>query len=171
MTTTFRMVDGDIFFDVNGRLDPIGNFDKVSQDLAEVLLTHLDLDRNFGSELVLTDTSPVFNISKAQVTSYVHDAVERLRSLQRTSQFTTAQEEIAAIEQIQVFKNDQTEITFGLSVITTAGPSVEASARIEQKPVALNHLLPPGSSQQVQEIQTKALNPDLVITGETHNGS
>ncbi len=171
MTTTFRMVDGDMFFDVNGRLDPIGKFDKVSQDLAEVLLTHLDLDRDFGSELVLTDTSPVFNISKAQVTSYVLDAVERLRSLQRTSAFTTAQEEIAAIEQIEVFKNDQTEILFGLSVLTTAGPSVEASARIEQKPVALNHLLPPGSSQQVQEVQTKARNPDPVITGETYNGS
>ncbi len=103
--STKDMVDGDIFFDVNGRLDPLRNFDKVSQDLAEVLLTHLDLDRDYGSELVLTDTSPVFNISKPQVTSYVHDAVERLRSLQRTSAFTTAQEEIASIEQIEVFKN------------------------------------------------------------------
>ena len=44
MTATFRMVDGDMFFDVNGRLDRIVDFDKVSQDLAEVLLTHLDLD-------------------------------------------------------------------------------------------------------------------------------
>ncbi len=91
MTITFRMVDGDIFFDVNGRMDPIGNFDKVSQELAEVLLTHLDLDRDYGSELVLTDTSPVFNISKSQCTSYVQDAVERLRSVKGTSAFTPAQ--------------------------------------------------------------------------------
>ena len=75
MTATYRMVDGDIFFDVNGRFERVENFDKVSQDLAEILLTHLDLDRDFGSELVLTDTSPQFNISKAQVTSYVLDAV------------------------------------------------------------------------------------------------
>lgn len=168
MTATFRMVDGDMFFDVNGRLDRIVDFDKVSQDLAEVLLTHLDLDRDYGSELVLTDSSPVFNISKSQVTSYVLDAVERLRNLQRTSQYTTAQEEIAAIEQIEVFQNDQTEILFGLSVLTTAGPSVEAGARLEQQPVALNHLLPPGTSQQDQEYTVRALNPTPVITGETH---
>lgn len=171
MTTTFRMVDGDLFFDVNGRLDPIANFDKVSQDLAEVLLTHLDTDRDFGSELVLTDSSPVFNISRSQVTSYVLDAVERLRNLQRTSRYTTAEEEIAAIEQIEVFQNDQTEILFGLSVLTSAGPSVEASAKIDQQPVSLNHLLPPGSSQQTQEVTVEAINPDPVITGETYNGS
>lgn len=171
MTATFRMVDGDLFFDVNGRLDPIENFDKVSQDLAEVLLTHLDLDRDYGSELVLTDSSPVFNISKAQVTSYVLDAVERLRSFQRTSAYTTAQEEISAIEQIEVFKNDQTEILFGLSVLTTAGPSVEAGATLSQTPVALNHLLPTAVNEQVQETVSKGLNLSPVITGETANGS
>lgn len=168
MTATFRMVDGDIFFDVNGRLEEIENFDKVSQDLAEILLTHLDIDRDFGSELALTDTSPVFNISKSQVTSYVLDAVERLRSLQRTNQFTTQSEEIAAIEGIEVYKNDQTEILFGLSVLTSSGLSVEAGARLEQQAVALNHLLPQGVSQQSQEFKVKAANPSPVITGETH---
>ena len=167
MTATFRMVDGDIFFDVNGRLDEIENFDKVSQDLAEVLLTLLDLDRDFGSELALTETSPQFNISESQVTSYVLDAVERLRGLQRTNQYTTQMEEIAAIEQIEVFKNDQTEILFGLSVLTSSGLSVDAGARLEQQPVALNHMLPPGTSQQDQEYKAKALNPSPVITGET----
>lgn len=171
MTATYRMVDGDIFFDVNGRLERVENFDKVSQDLAEVLLTHLDLDRDYGSELVLTDTSPQFNISKSQVTSYVLDAVERLRNYQRTSPFTTAQEEIAAIEQIEVYQNDQTEILFGLSVLTTAGPSVEAGARLEQKPVALNHLLPTAVNEQSQEYKVKAANPSPVVTGETYNGS
>jgi hypothetical protein len=165
------MVDGDIFFDVNGRLDPIEDFDKVSQDLAEVLLTFLDQDRDFGSELALTDTSPVFNISESQVTSYVLDAVERLRNFQRTNQYTTQAEEIASIEQIEVFKNDQTEILFGLSVLTSSGFSVEAGARLEQQPVSLNHLLPQGVSQQSQEFKVKAANTSPVITGETHNGS
>ena len=171
MTATFRMVDGDLFFDVNGRLDEITNFDKVSQDLAEVLLTHLDIDRDFGSELALTDSSPQFNISRSQVTSYVLDAVERLRGLQRTNQYTTQAEEIAAIEQIEVFKNDQTEILFGLSVLTSSGLSVDTGARLQQQPVSLNHLLPPGKSEQDQEFRVKARNASPVITGETHNGS
>jgi hypothetical protein len=171
MTATFRVVDGDMFFDVNGRLERVEKFDKVSQDLAESLLTHLDLDRDYGSELILTDTSPQFNISKAQVTSYVLDAVERLRNYQRTSPHTTAQEEIAAIEHIEVYKNDQTEILFGLSVLTSAGSSVETGARLEQKPVALNHLLPTAVNQQDQEYRVKALNPTPVVTGETYNGA
>jgi hypothetical protein len=171
MTFTFRMVDGDLFFDVNGRLDEVTDFGKVSQDLAEILLTHLDIDRDFGSELVLTDSSPQFNISESQVTSYVLDAVERLRGFQRTNQYTTQAEEIAAIEQIEVYKNDQTEILFGLSVLTSSGLSVETGARLAQEPVALNHLLPPGKSQQDQEYKVKAANPSPVITGETSNGS
>lgn len=171
MTTTFKMVDGDIFFDVNGRLEGIGNFDKVSQDLAESLLTHFDVDRDYGSELALVDANPQFNVGRNQVTSYVLDAVERLRNYQRTSQYTTAQEEIAAIEQIEVFKNDQTEITFGLSVVTSAGPAVEAGVQLDRQPVSLNHILPLGTSEQVQDAQQKARNNDPVITGETHNGS
>jgi hypothetical protein len=166
------MVDGDLFFDVNGRLDEVENFDKVSQDIAEVLLTHFDVDRDFGSELALIDTSPVFNISRSQVTSYVLDAIERLRTYQRTSAYTTAQEEIAAIEQIEVFQNDQTEITFGLGVLTTAGPTVEATTRLDRTPVSLNHLLPPGSSQQAQQAnaRNRTANQSPVITGEVHNG-
>jgi hypothetical protein len=169
MTTTFRMVDGDLFFDVNGRLDSIEGFDKVSQDMAEVLLTNLDVSRDYGSELVLVDASPVFNIGESQVTTYVLDAIDRLRGLQRTNQYTTQQEEIAAIEQIEVFKNDQTEITFGVSVVTTAGPSIESGVNLAQKPVALNHLLPPSTSEQSQEFEQKAANRNPVITGETRN--
>jgi hypothetical protein len=166
MAGTFRMIDGDIFFDVNGRLEEIANFDKVSQDIAESLLTNFDIDRDYGSELVLTDTSTQFNVTKNQVSSYVLDAIERLRSYQRTNQYTTAQEEIAAIEQIEVFQNDQTEITFGLSVVTSAGPVIEAGTQLSRTPVSLNQLLPPGTSQQEQEVRARSLNVSPVITGE-----
>lgn len=169
MANTFRMVDGDLFFDVNGRLDSIEGFDKVSQDIAEVLLTNLDVSRDYGSELILVDSSPVFNIGESQVTTYVLDAIDRLRALQRTNQFTTQQEEIAAVESIEVFKNDQTEITFGVSVLTTAGPFIESGVNLAQKPVALNHLLPPSTSEQSQEFDDKVRNADPVITGEIHN--
>jgi hypothetical protein len=168
MATTFRMVDGDIFFDVNGRLEAIEGFDKVSQDLAEVQLTNLDVDRDYGCELVLVDASPSFNIGESQVTTYVLDAVDRLRALQRSNRFTTLQEEISAIESIQVYKNDQTEITYGLAVLTSAGPSLESSVSLSQKPVALNHLLPPSTNERTQEFAQKVLNPSPVVTGETH---
>jgi len=171
MASTFRMVDGDLFFDINGRLNQIEGFDKVSQDIAEILLTEFDPDRDYGSELALTDSSPVFNVSEAQVSSYVLDAVERLRNLQRTNPTTTLQEEIASIDQIQVFKNDQTEVTFGLAVTTSAGPRIESGIALATKPVALNHLLPPSKTQQDQEFERKISRRSGSITGEINNGS
>ena len=166
MTKTFRMTDGDIFFDVNGRLDEIADFDKVSQDIAEALLTDLDISRDFGSELNIVASDPSFNISEHQVSSFVRDAIDRLRNFQRTSSTTTRQEEIAAIENIEVHKNDQTEILFGLAVRTTAGPSIDSNVRLAAKPVSLEHLLPPSTTQQDQEIRAKAANKNPVVTGE-----
>lgn len=166
MATTFRMADGDIYFDVNGRLSKVEGFDKLSQDLAEVLLTDLDLGRDYGSELTSVTAGPVINVSETQVTSYVSDAVERLRTFQRSNPTTTIFEEIMSITQIQVFKNDQTEVTFGLEVTTSAGPSITSTAAFSPRPVALNHLLPPSKTQQIQELNRKASGGNPVITGE-----
>ena len=174
MASTFKMVDGDIFFDVNGRLQSIEGFDKVSQDIAEVLLTDLDMQRDFGSELNLVASDPSFNIGEQQAASYVSDAIERLRSRQRTNTTTTREEEIAIVESIEVHKNDQTEILFGLAVRTTAGPSVESNVRLAPNPVRLDHLLPPSTTQQSQEIVAKGKNKNPVITRGaegTNNGS
>lgn len=172
MTGTFRMADGDLFFDVNGRLDVIEGVVKLSQDLAESLLTEFDVGRDYGSELHLVETDPSFNISEQQVTSFVADAVERLQELQRTNENTTRDEEIASIDQIEVFKNDQTEIVFGLAVTTTEGRTVASQNAIRSKPVSLDHLLPPSTSQQDQEAREKLANRNPVITGEVReNGS
>lgn len=171
MASTFKMVDGDLFFDVNGRLEAIEGFAKVSQDIAEILLTTFDVDRDYGSELALTDANPTFNLGEAQVSSYVLDAVERLRNLQRTNNTTTAEEEIASIDAVQVFKNDQTEVTFGLAVSTTAGPQVQSSVALKT-PVALNHLLPPSKTEQSQEFGARVAGQGTVISGEVNpNGS
>jgi phage baseplate assembly protein W len=163
------MVDGDLHFDVNGRLDTLVGFDKVSQDIAEVLLTDLDVRRDFGSELNIVSSDPAYNISEQQVSSYVSDAVDRLRNLQRTNPTTTRQEEIAAVETIEVQKNDQTEILFGLAVRTTAGPSVESNVRLNPTPVRLDHLLPPSTTEQSQEITARGANRNPVVTGEVAN--
>lgn len=174
MASTFRMVDGDIFFDVNGRLQTIEGFDKVSQDIAEVLLTDFDVQRAFGSELPLVASDPTFNVGEQQAASYISDSVERLRAIQRTNPTTTKEEEIAIVESIEVHKNDQTEILFGLAVRTTAGPSVESNVRLAPKPVRLDHLLPPSTTQQDQEIRARGANTNPVITkgaGGTNNGS
>jgi len=172
MTTTFRMADGDILFDINGRLEFIDGVVKLSQDLAEVLLTELDVSRDFGSELNLVETDPSFNISEQQVNSFVADAVERVQNLQQSNENTTRDEEIAAIDQIEVFKNKQTEIVFGLAVSTTEGQTVASQTAIRSKPVSLKHQLPPSTSQQNQETKARLANLDPVITGEVSgNGS
>ena len=87
MAKTYKMVDGDIFFDVNGRLVEITGFEKVSQDIAESLLTDLDIDRDFGSELNAVSANPTINIGKQQVAAFVRDSIDRLRKLQRTNTF------------------------------------------------------------------------------------
>lgn len=166
MAKTFKMVDGDVFFDVNGRLDEIVDFQKVSQDLAEVLLTDLDVSRDFGSELNIVSSDPSFNVSEQQVSSFVMDAVDRLRNLQRTNPTTTRQEEISAVETIRVHQNDQTEILFGLSIRLTSGPSLESRVRLAPKAVSLEHLLPPSVVEQNQDIGKKAANANPVVTGE-----
>jgi len=172
MTTTFRMADGDLFFDVNGRLDAIGGAVKLSQDLAEVLLTEFDVDRDFGSELHLVETDPSFNISEQQVAAFVADAVERVQNFQRSNENTTRDEEIASIDQIEVNKNKQTEILFGLAVSTTEGATVASQTAIRSKPVSLRHQLPPSTSEQDQEARARAANLNPVITGEVSgNGS
>ncbi len=169
MASTFRMVDGDIHFDVNGRLQTIEGFDKVSQDIAESLLTDFDVQRDFGCELNRVVADPAFNIGEQQASSYVSDSIERLRAFQRTNPTTTKQEEISMVESIEVYKNDQTEILFGLAVLTTAGPSVESNVRLAPNPVRLDHLLPPSTTQQSQEIVAKGANKNPVITGEVAN--
>jgi len=172
MTTTFRMADGDLLFDVNGRLEPIDGAVKLSQDLAEVLLTEFDVDRDFGSELHLVEADPSFNISEQQVNAYVSDAVERVQALQRSNTNTTRDEEIASIDQIEVFQNTQTEILFGLAVSTTEGRTVASQTAIRNKPVSLQHQLPPSTSEQAQEERARLANRDPVITGEvSDNGS
>jgi len=172
MTTTFRMADGDILFDVNGRLETIDGVVKLSQDLAEVLLTEFDVDRDFGSELHLVETDPSFNISEQQVSSFVADAVERVQALQRSNENTTREEEIASIDQIEVQRNKQTEILFGVAVSTTSGNTVASQAAIRSKPVSLRHQLPPSTSEQDQEERARLANRNPVITGEVRgNGS
>jgi len=173
MAGTFRMADGDIFFDVNGRLETIEGFDKVSQDIAESLLTDFDVQRDFGCELNLIASDPSFNVGEQQASSYVSDAIDRLRAVQRTNATTTKEEEIAIVESIEVHKNDQTEILFGLAVRTTAGPSVESNVRLAPNPVSLEHLLPPSTTQQDQEIRARGANTDPVVTkgAEGNNGS
>jgi hypothetical protein len=149
---------------VNGRLQSIEGFDKVSQDIAESLLTDFDVQRAFGCELNRVVTDPAFNIGEQQASSYVSDAIERLRQLQQTNPTTTRQEEIAMVESIEVHKNDQTEILFGLAVRTTAGPSVDSTVKLAPNPVRLDHLLPPSTTQQSQEIRAKGANNNPVVT-------
>ena len=170
MARTFRMVDGDIFFDVNGRLEYISGFDKVSQDIAEVLLTELDLDRDYGSELPLVASDPSYNLSQQQVSSFVGDAVDRLRKLQRTNTTTTKSEEIASIDSIEVYQNDQTEILFGLAVSTSDRNAVQSTIRMVPRPVSLNHLLPPSTTQQNQETTAKLLGRNALVTGGSGSG-
>jgi hypothetical protein len=172
MTKTFRMVDGDLHFDINGRLEEIEGIQKLSQDVAEVLLTQLETGRDFGSELHVVEADPAFNISEQQVASFVSDAVDRLQQLQRTNPNTTRAEEIAAIETIEVFKNDQTEILFGLALRTTEGSTVASEIAVRQRPVSLRHLMPPSISEQDQDTRAELANLNPTITGEvSNNGS
>lgn len=160
MARTFRMSDGDLEFDVNGRLTLLEGAEKVQQDIAEALLTDYDRTRDFGSRLNALTYNPSMNASEGQISTYISDAIDRLRAMQRTNPTTTRQEEIAMVDGIQVFKNDQTEVLFGVSVITTEGQGANTTIMLAPNPVKLNHLLPPSVTEQNQQTIIAALKTE-----------
>jgi hypothetical protein len=144
MSATLLIKDGDIVLTAAGRPDTVTDATKRDLDIANALLTPLDLNRQtgpFGNEFLLSldgGGSPVLPNERLIATS-VSEAIERLQALQRKDQYLTAAEEIVAVDELVVkpLRGEQTAYVFFLRLRSRAG-----SAEVARKLSFGHHNIP-----------------------------
>ncbi len=119
MSTTIRMFDGDVFLNSAGRGEELTGADKAAQDLAEILMTPFDSDRDYGSELADLDIpQPVSAlVGKSLITRKVDEAVQRLIRFQQADPYATAQERIEKLHKIVVEQFETSSFLFWVNVL------------------------------------------------------
>lgn len=119
MSTTIRMMDGDIYINSAGRAETITGTSKAAQDLAEVLMTPLDGLRDYGSELGSLDIPPQVSLfaGKALLSKKIDEAVQRLKRKQEADPFITDDELIETINRLKIIQFDVGSFLFWVSVL------------------------------------------------------
>ena len=144
VSQTLRMKNGDLDFNRNtGRAELINGFEKASQDLADILLTVFDNERNYGSELADIEVASQFFdfITVGLVQQKISESVNRLIALQQQDAQSTADERIESITALRVRQPQGTDIVFFLAVKTETNDIVEKAMEVLLRPVELDHLL------------------------------
>lgn len=124
MSETFLMRDGDIFIDQEtGKSLLIEGPSKASQDISESLLTPYDSVRRFGFEMKLLENTPDITASGAAglITAHILEAIDRLRALQNNDVFSTEDERVEEIEDLQVKSLGNGGWAFLLKVLLESG--------------------------------------------------
>jgi len=108
---TFKVTAGDLFVsEATGRFKLIEKEEKLSQDVAECLLTAFEADRDFGNKL-----TKISNFIPGVVPSELNDAVNRLRNYQERREDMPVEEKISSINAIDVLQI-QTDVYYYLEV-------------------------------------------------------
>ena len=147
MSETLRMADGDLFIeDDTGRAEIVTGPTKVSQELADLFLDKLDLVRNWGSELTVTDFSPV---SSPQATRdlllfRVNDSLDRMVAKQEAdTNLDLLNEKIKEFSRVEVLLDTVNQSVSFVVVAEVGDKLVQATITKNFKPVSLNHVIPP----------------------------
>lgn len=131
MSITLKKSGGDIVIQAsNGRPYWITGVEKLSQDVADVLMTTYNPETGFGHELdsLFNGTNRLSNIGIINATyirNRVEEAISRLRSLQelRRDQID-AFETIDDVSDVQVYTIGSTGYAFTVEVTPLEGPNV-----------------------------------------------
>ena len=133
MSKTLKKANGDLVHqDSNGRMYYIEGIEKLTQEVADVLMTIYVPERGWGFNLV-SQIGVVFkpNILNAIGESFIQQAVEkavdRLKEKQKQTPLVSNYESVESAT-VQVFKLDNTSYTFYLQVTPIAGPDVVPTA-------------------------------------------
>lgn len=133
---TFKVSAGDLFIsDATGRFPLIEKEEKLSQDMAEALLTGFEATRNFGNRLINFK-----NFIAAMVSSELYDATNRLQKYQEKQQNMPAEEKISSINAIEVM-SVETDTFFYVEV---SNSNLQSFGKLLDKSITtdLSHLLP-----------------------------
>jgi len=150
MARTLKKRDGDIVFDdSNGRPILIEGIHKLSQDVADALMTEYDPERSYGSQLANIETinsqsrsGPIGLVGRGYIKTLVREAIERLQELQNTRlDQLTSFEAIESIGTIRVVQFSRTGYIFYVDVTPFDGPDVVPTSFLVQ----LRHQFLPGS--------------------------
>jgi len=162
MATTLMKRDGDIVTQSsNGRQVMITGIHKLSQDVADCLMTEYDPERGYGSEIADLDqinsrkSGPMGLVNRGRIKSMVRDAIERLQQLQNTRvDQLTGFEAIQSIGTIRVIQFSRTGYIFFVDVTPHDGPDVIPTSFFIQ----LRHQFLPGAKPNL---------PGSIVTDDT----
>lgn len=162
MSTTLMKRDGDLVVQSsNGRQVTIKGIQKLSQDVADCLMTEYDPERAYGSEISNLDqinssrSEALGMINRGRIKSMVRDAVERLQQLQNTRlDQLDGYEAIKSIGAIRVIRFSSTGYIFFVDVTPADGPDKIPTSFLIQ----LRHQFLPGAKPNL---------PGSVVTDDT----
>jgi len=150
MSSTLKKRDGDIVFDdSSGRPILIEGIHKLSQDVADALMTEYDPERAYGSQLANIEninaqsrSGPIGLVGRGYIKTLVREAIERLQELQNTRlDQLTSFEAIETIGTIRVVQFSRTGYIFYVDVTPFDGPDVVPTSFLVQ----LRHQFLPNS--------------------------
>lgn len=128
MSFDLKIVDNDLIFNVDGTLQTVINNDKLVQDITKAILTPIGSNRFFkwyGCALSSRVIGEVLDatLTQIEIQRSIQDTLINLISLQKAqarTQYVSAGESIAAIQEISVLKNmeDPRQYEIYVSVLT-----------------------------------------------------
>ena len=108
---TFKVSAGDLYIaEATGRFKLIENEEKLSQDIAEALLTGFEATRNFGNRLINFSS-----VIPGVVPNELADAITRLRKFQERQQDMPSEEKISSVNAIDIVQVE-TELYYFIEV-------------------------------------------------------
>ena len=142
MSQTLAVANGDLDINALGTCDLIQGRDKVSQDIAEILLSDYDAERDYGGKLQTMSVTGAG--AKALVSSELQGIMKRLQAMQSNDPNITSQERIASVPNIIVNKITDTDFTFQIDVRTVDRGTLSMVDTVRFRNVKLAHTWPGG---------------------------
>jgi hypothetical protein len=142
MSITLAMSSGDLDDNARGVVITISGRDKLTQDIAEALISEYDYKRDCNGKLV--NMRAVGPGAKALIQGEVTRILNRLRSLQASDSYITDAERITTIGTVAVVAINDTDYQFTATVYTADNSSLTLSDVVSFRKVNLSHTYPGG---------------------------
>lgn len=142
MSITLAMSSGDLDDNARGVVITISGRDKLTQDIAEALISEYDYKRDCNGKLV--NMRAVGPGAKALIQGEVTRILNRLRSLQASDSYITDAERITTIGTVAVVAINDTDYQFTATVYTADNSSLTLSDVVSFRKVNLSHTYPSG---------------------------
>jgi hypothetical protein len=142
MSVTLAVSNGDLDDNARGAVDLITGRDKLSQDIAQALLSEYDYTRDTGGKLA--SMKLMGPGAKALIVGEVTRILNRLKRLQEADQYVTDSEKIASIGDVSCKQLNDTDFQFYANVLTVSGHMLSATDTVSYRRTNLSHTYPSG---------------------------